>query len=381
MSANDASLAHNGPSFAPSYTTAVASSCDRTTTISSHHGFYHSSLLLLRFATTSARDHRSTAKRFSTASSNKPLLLRSHSRNKSSHRTHHVSRQRTGARTPGLCYFAPRITLVIKAAQSNQSKAPPAPNLHTVLTMASLAEQPFSLFPQQQDEYTHFAEPPHVSVYSSAPMDLSIPADAYSSYVQRAPSQELYTSPSTISYESSLYTADAAFMNGPTSPGYGDEYLPSSSLSSASAQSAPSSAVGSPLSNHGQIGMATDCFVPGLGIQPGIANADFVDFPFGAQGLDDMAFEFANMVHPKSFVGKSCSFLDSLSALLPVFSLAASCCLLLPFLPALTEFRVTVHPSSLSFFFFPSFLVSPPPAQRSKVAACAPGGISRLGGQ
>ncbi|KAL7806130.1 hypothetical protein V8C44DRAFT_339712 [Trichoderma aethiopicum] len=172
--------------------------------------------------------------------------------------------------------------------------------------MASLAEQPFSLFSQQQDEYTHFAEPPHVSVYSSAPMDLSIPADAYGPYVQRAPSQELYTSPSTISYEPSLYTAEAAFMNGPTSPGYGDEYLPSSSLSSASAQSAPSSAVGSPLSNHGQIGMATDCYLPGLGIQPGIANAEFVDFAFGAHGLDEMtAFEFAHMAHPKSFVDPS----------------------------------------------------------------------------
>ncbi|KAH0493645.1 hypothetical protein TgHK011_000302 [Trichoderma gracile] len=171
--------------------------------------------------------------------------------------------------------------------------------------MASLAEQPFSLFPQQQDEYTHFAEPPHVSVYSSAPMDLSITADAYSSYMQRATSQELYTSPSTISYESSIYPAEAAFMNGPTSPGYGDEYLPSSSLSSASAQSAPSSAVGSPLSNNGQIGM-TECFLPGLGIQPGIANADFVDFAFGAHGLDDMAaFEFAHMAHPKSYVDPS----------------------------------------------------------------------------
>ncbi|UKZ58021.1 hypothetical protein TrVGV298_011882 [Trichoderma virens] len=176
--------------------------------------------------------------------------------------------------------------------------------------MASLAEQSFSMFPQQQqDEYTHF-ESTHVPVYSSAPMDLSIAADAYGSYVQRAPSQELYTSPSTISYEPSLYTADTSnyIINGPTSPGiYGDDYLPSSGLSTASAPSAPSSAVGSPLSNHGQIGIA-DWTVQGLGIQPGIANSDFVEFSaFGAHGLDDMsaAFEFASLTHPKTFVDPS----------------------------------------------------------------------------
>ncbi|KAL6879735.1 hypothetical protein HDV57DRAFT_90090 [Trichoderma longibrachiatum] len=226
--------------------------------------------------------------------------------------------------------------------------------------MASLAEQPFSLFSQQQDEYTHFAEPPHVSVYSSAPMDLSIPADAYGPYVQRAPSQELYTSPSTISYEPSLYPAEAAFMNGPTSPGYGDEYLPSSSLSSASAQSAPSSAVGSPLSNHGQIGMATDCYLSGLGIQPGIANAEFVDFAFGAHGLDEMtAFEFAHMAHPKSFVGKFL-FFSSVSGLLSVSSLVAFCCLFC--LPSPNPWILCIL-----VFFFPFF------SALSKVAACAPG--------
>ncbi|KKP00061.1 hypothetical protein THAR02_07847 [Trichoderma harzianum] len=172
--------------------------------------------------------------------------------------------------------------------------------------MASLAEQSFSMFPQQQDEYTHF-ESSHVPVYSSAPMDLSIGADAYGSYVRRAPSQELYTSPSTISYEPSLYTADNTYiMNGPTSPGmYGDDYLPSSGLSTASAPSAPSSAVGSPLSNHGQI--MGDWTVQGLGIQPGIANGDFVEFSaFGPNGLDDMsAFEFASLAHPKGFVDPS----------------------------------------------------------------------------
>lgn len=225
--------------------------------------------------------------------------------------------------------------------------------------MASLAEQPFSLFPQQQDEYSHFAESSHVPVYSSAPMDLSIAADAYGPYVQRAHSQELYTSPSTISYEPSLYTADAAsnyLLNGPTSPGmYGDDYLPSSSLSTASALSAPSSAVGSPLSNHGQIGIA-DWTVQGLGIQPGIANSDFVEFSaFGAHGLDDMAaFEFASLAHTKSFVGKL--------FLLPISSLPAS---------SASEF------TDSALLCFPSS-----PLQLAKLqGGSLPGGISSLGGQ
>ncbi|KAK4082172.1 uncharacterized protein Triagg1_1984 [Trichoderma aggressivum f. europaeum] len=233
--------------------------------------------------------------------------------------------------------------------------------------MASLAGQSFSMFPQQQDEYTHF-EPSHVSVYSSAPMDLSIAADAYGSYVQRATSQELYTSPSTISYEPSLYTADASYMmNGPTSPGmYGDDYLPSSGLSTASAPSAPSSAVGSPLSNHGQIGM--DWTVQGLGIQPGIANGDFVEFSaFGPNGLDDMtAFEFASLAHPKSFVGKLFFLVLPIFPIITCFTPIACC--LLP-----SAFFLLPSASAITISALPSHSISPPKTQwekMSKVAAC-----------
>ncbi|KAM0255323.1 hypothetical protein ACHAQJ_005913 [Trichoderma viride] len=167
--------------------------------------------------------------------------------------------------------------------------------------MASLAEQSFSLFPQQQEEYSHFAEASHGPVYSSAPMDLNITADAYVSYVQRAPSQEHYsTSPSTISFEYTTDPASAYMMNnGPTSPGvYGDDYLSSLSTGSAS-----SSAVGSPLSNHGQAGM--DWAVQGLGIQPTIAG-EYVDFGAFAHGLEDVSpFDFSGLAHAKSFVDPS----------------------------------------------------------------------------
>lgn len=238
--------------------------------------------------------------------------------------------------------------------------------------MASLAEQSFSMFPQQQDEYTHF-ESSHIPVYSSAPMDLSIAADAYGSYVQRAPSQELYTSPSTISYEPSLYTADNTYiMNGPTSPGmYGDDYLPSSGLSTASAPSAPSSAVGSPLSNHGQI--MGDWTVQGLGIQPGIANGDFVEFSaFGPDGLDDMsAFEFASLAHPKGFVSKF--YLLGTPYFHQLYTPID--CYLLPSAFCNHSSCASARPSHFTQF-------SPPkPNGKNVQGGSLPGGISSLGGQ
>lgn len=184
--------------------------------------------------------------------------------------------------------------------------------------MASLAEQNFSLFPQQQqEEYSHFAEATHGPVFTSAPMDMGIPADAFVSFVQRAPSQEHYsTSPSTISFE---YTTDpastSAYMmsNGPTSPGvYGDDYLSSLSTGSAS-----SSAVGSPLSNHGQAGM--DWIAQGgLNIHPTIAG-DYLDLSAYAPGLEDVThYDFNALASTKSFVGKSL-FFHTLTFIFPVF--------------------------------------------------------------
>lgn len=173
--------------------------------------------------------------------------------------------------------------------------------------MASLAEQNFNLFSQQQqqEEYSHFTDATHGRVFSSAPMDMGIAADAFVSFVQRAPSQEHYsTSPSTISFE---YTTDhtSAYMmnNGPTSPGvYGDDLLSNLSTGSAS-----SSAVGSPLSNHGQTGM--DWAVHGgLNIQPTIAG-EYLDFSAYAHGLEDVTpYDFTGLASNKSYVGKSLFF-------------------------------------------------------------------------
>lgn len=191
--------------------------------------------------------------------------------------------------------------------------------------MASLAEQNFNLF-SQQEEYSHFADATH-PVFTSAPMDMGMTADAFASFVQRAPSQEHYsTSPSTISFE---YNTDQAYMmNSATSPGvYGDDF------SNMSTGSASSSAVGSPLSNHGQTGMDLAHY-GGLNIQPTIAG-EFLDYSAFAHGLEDVThYDFAGLATAKSYVGKSLfsflylflSFFLSSSFSLPPRNLVVAAC-------------------------------------------------------
>ncbi|PNP40145.1 hypothetical protein TGAMA5MH_08067 [Trichoderma gamsii] len=183
--------------------------------------------------------------------------------------------------------------------------------------MASLAEQNFNLFSQQQqEEYSHFADATHNPVFTSAPMDLGMTADAFS-FVQRAPSQEHYsTSPSTISFEYTTDPASTYMMNSAASPGvYGDDLLSNMSTGSAS-----SSAVGSPLSSHGQTGMDLAQY-GGLGIQPSIAG-EYYDFSAYAHGMEDVTpYDFTGLAPTKSYVacrGKISSLGDQLSVAAPL---------------------------------------------------------------
>jgi hypothetical protein len=88
-------------------------------------------------------------------------------------------------------------------------------------------------------------------------------------------------------------------MNSATSPGvYGDDLLSNMSTGSAS-----SSAVGSPLSSHGQTGMDLAQY-GGLGIQPSIAG-EYYDFSAYAHGMEDVTpYDFTGLA-TKSYVGKS----------------------------------------------------------------------------
>ncbi|KPM43539.1 hypothetical protein AK830_g3005 [Neonectria ditissima] len=175
--------------------------------------------------------------------------------------------------------------------------------------MASLTEQPYAMFPphHHSDSADEFA---HHAVYSSGPMDVSIPADAYGSFHhQQLNGPDVF--PGSMGFEPALY-AEAApsnyMLNGRASPGMYDETdmrMPSSSGSTASAPSAASSNIGSPESNHGQMGAVPD-WNPHLGVQPGIVGNDYIvgsDYSsFAPPGMEELAaYDFGA---PKGFVGE-----------------------------------------------------------------------------
>lgn len=172
--------------------------------------------------------------------------------------------------------------------------------------MAALTEQSFAMFPPQTSDSEDYARYPDPSqtCFTSGPMDMSIPADAFT-YPRSG--QEVF--PMTMGFEPSLYADTPNYiLNGRGSPGMfpddAEMRLPSSSLSTASAPSAASSAIGSPQSNHGQMSAVSEWAPNGLGVQPSIVGNDYIpgsDFAFGGPGMEDLAFDFGSN---KSFVGK-----------------------------------------------------------------------------
>ncbi|KAM6516020.1 hypothetical protein FALCPG4_014209 [Fusarium falciforme] len=168
--------------------------------------------------------------------------------------------------------------------------------------MTSLTEQPFAMFAHQTDSSDEFGRYPDHSgvqaVFTTGPMDVSIPADAFS--FQQTAGQDAFAS-SMGFVEQPLYAEAPNYMlNNRASPGmYTDESdmrLSSSSLSTASAPSAASSAIGSPQSNHGQMGAVPEWAPQGLGVQPAIVGSDFMtgaDFAsFAGPGMEELNFDF-----------------------------------------------------------------------------------------
>ncbi|KAM5356394.1 hypothetical protein ACJ41O_003040 [Fusarium nematophilum] len=185
--------------------------------------------------------------------------------------------------------------------------------------MASMTEQPFAMFPPQPDSADEFGRYPDQSsahaVFTSGPMDVSIPADTFSFQQHQNAGQDAFAS-SMGFVEPSMYTeAPNYILNSRGSPGmYGDEHdmrLPSSSLSTASAPSAASSAIGSPQSNHGQMGALPEWAPQGLGVQPTIVGNDYMTGPdfssFAGTGMEELNFDFPtakgfvdpSLIHPE----------------------------------------------------------------------------------
>ncbi|TWU74704.1 hypothetical protein ED733_004972 [Metarhizium rileyi] len=163
--------------------------------------------------------------------------------------------------------------------------------------MAALAAKPYNspFIRQTLDDYTNYPEPPQNAFGSASPMAMGV------------------TYPSTTTsmcFEPSLYAETSNYIfNGHTSPGVypedgGEMILSSSGLSSASIPSAPSSAVGSPESSHGHLGVP-DWTSHTLNMQPGIVGSDYIGTTeyYHGSGVEDFgSFDFSGQ--SKSFVGK-----------------------------------------------------------------------------
>ncbi|KAK1659226.1 hypothetical protein BDP55DRAFT_563474 [Colletotrichum godetiae] len=161
---------------------------------------------------------------------------------------------------------------------------------------------PRHLSPQHRDDYILYPEPPQ-GVFSTAPMEMSIPADA--SY--------MFPTSMAMDHQPALY--DNNFMyQGRTSPGLYEDaefQLPSSNLSTASAPSAASSNVGSPQSHNDQPAPILDWAHPGIAVTPGIVPHDYYNTAgteystYAGPSMEDFAtFEFAN-TKPPGFVDPS----------------------------------------------------------------------------
>ncbi|KAF6813437.1 hypothetical protein CSOJ01_04621 [Colletotrichum sojae] len=152
----------------------------------------------------------------------------------------------------------------------------------------------------EHDDYILYPEPPQ-GVYATAPMEMSLPADASYMFPTSMPTE---TSP--------VYEANFIFQ-GPTSPGFyedADFQLPSSNLSTASAPSAASSNVGSPQSHHDQPAPVPEWAHTGIAVTPGIVPHDYYNTTgteystYAAPGMEDFtAFDFAS-TKPPGFVGE-----------------------------------------------------------------------------
>ncbi|CEI65714.1 unnamed protein product [Fusarium venenatum] len=175
--------------------------------------------------------------------------------------------------------------------------------------MTALSDTSFAMFHSQPDaeDYARYAD--SNVIFTSGPMDVSIPADAYGFQHQNA-SPDAYAS-SMGFVEPSLYAEAPNYMlNSHASPSmYTDESsdmrLPSSSLSTASAPSTASSAIGSPQSHHGQMGAMPEWTPQGLGLQPTIVGNDYMgsDFAsFPGSGMEELSFDFPTA---KAFVDPS----------------------------------------------------------------------------
>ncbi|PFH61304.1 hypothetical protein XA68_17721 [Ophiocordyceps unilateralis] len=188
--------------------------------------------------------------------------------------------------------------------------------------MTAIGEhQPFHMFSPHQhhhhdhDSYGRYPEPPR-HAFASPPLGMGMANEATFGGLAR---RELYPGGTTTTglggFDPASLYGDAYVLGGGgrASPGSyredGDMRLSSSGLSTASAPSAPSSAMGSPQSNHGQLSAAAEWTAPGgLAVQPSIVGNDYMAGTeyFSGAGMDDIGgFDFTVGHAAKTFVDPS----------------------------------------------------------------------------
>ncbi|PKS11675.1 hypothetical protein jhhlp_001826 [Lomentospora prolificans] len=164
-----------------------------------------------------------------------------------------------------------------------------------------------------ENEHSRYPDPPQ-AFFSSAPMDMGLTteATAFSPFVAASTAQETFPTPMAYDH-SSLYPETPNYVyNNRSSPGGpfddGDMRAGSSNLSTTSAPSAASSAVGSPQSNHGQLAPIPEWAPQTLSVSPNIVGHNDY-FPTGSEysaygpGMEDFApFDFSSGTKPPGFV-------------------------------------------------------------------------------
>ncbi|EQK97946.1 hypothetical protein G6O67_000020 [Ophiocordyceps sinensis] len=197
-----------------------------------------------------------------------------------------------------------------------------------------MAEQSFHVFQQHQhqhqrqhhdnDGFVRYPEPLR-NAFASPPLGMNMAPDStfvgggggggggsfprrdmYPATASTAAAATPSAATAAMGFEASLYGESANYvLNGRASPGSypdeGDMRLPSSGLSSA--PSAPSSAMGSPQSNHGQLGALHEWSAHGLAVQPGIVGNDYIEY-FSGTGMEDLG-GFVDFQTNKTFVDPS----------------------------------------------------------------------------
>ncbi|KAK7935149.1 hypothetical protein PG985_000644 [Apiospora marii] len=168
--------------------------------------------------------------------------------------------------------------------------------------MASMA-QPYHMFPSRPNgdaDSMLYPETQMQAGYTSPPTEMQY-------------SPEAFNFPHSAGFEAAAMYAEAPHFSyhGRASPEGGDLRVPSSSLSTASAPSAPSSTVGSPLSNPGQLAFIPEYHQNALGVNPSIVGQpDYytsTEYSFTAPVIDDfsMAYETKpgfvdpSLIHPE----------------------------------------------------------------------------------